>query len=100
VVTVSNGTKKNENTHPQIGWSDFKKYLQDNATSSDGTEGSVNVTFTVGTDGTLTDFKIKKSLNPTADQKAIDLIKSGPAWVGNNNGKPETVNVKVKFQKQ
>jgi TonB family protein len=100
VVTVGYGTKKTTGAHPQIGWDDFKKYLHDNANLPDGTEGSVNVTFVVNSDGTVSDFKIKKNLNPAADQKATDLIKNGSAWVGNTNGKPETVNVKVKFQKQ
>ena len=89
-----------ENAHPQSSWSSFKKYLQTNAFLADGTTGNVNVGFTVAADGSLSDFKIKKSLNAIADQKAIDLIKNGPSWVGNNNHKPETVTVKVKFQKQ
>lgn len=89
-----------ESAHPQDGWSSLKKYLQTNAFLTDGTSGSVSVAFTVDTDGNLSDFKIKKSLNATADQKAIDLIKAGPSWVGNNNRQPEQVTVKVKFQKQ
>ncbi|WP_419700681.1 carboxypeptidase-like regulatory domain-containing protein [Mucilaginibacter sp. NFX135] len=88
-----------ESAHPQNNWSSFKKYLQANATLPDGTTGNVNVSFTVDADGSLSDFKIKKSLNSIADQKAIDLIKNGPSWIGNNNHKPETVTVKVKFQK-
>jgi hypothetical protein len=86
--------------HPQGGWDALKKYLQTNAILPDGTVGNVSVLFTVGTDGSLSDFKIKKSLNAVADQKAIDLIKSGSPWVGNTNVKPEQVTVKVKFQKQ
>ena len=107
VVAVGYGAKKDadgehaaESAHPQDGWSSFKKYLQTNAFLTDGTTGSVSVAFTVDTAGTLSDFKIKKSLDATADQKAIDLIKAGPSWVGNNNHKPEQVTVKVKFQKQ
>ncbi|MEN0054692.1 MAG: TonB family protein [Mucilaginibacter sp.] len=100
VVTVGYATKKSAGAHPQIGWDDFKKYLQNNASLPDGTEGTVNVTLIVNPDGKVTDIKIKKSLNPTADQKAIDLIKNGSSWVANTNSKPETVNVKVKFQKQ
>nr|WP_253952254.1 carboxypeptidase-like regulatory domain-containing protein [Mucilaginibacter sp. SG564] len=105
-VVVSRGHKTDaddeplpESAHPQNGSSNFKKYLQSNAVLPDGTIGNVNVSFTVGVDGSLSDFKIKKSLNAVADQKAIDLIKNGPSWVGNNNHKPETVSVKVKFQK-
>jgi TonB family protein len=105
-VVVGYGVKKDadepaaENAHPQDGWSSFKKYLQTNTFLPDGTTGSVSVTFTVDTNGTLSDFKVKKSLNASADQKAIDLIKAGPSWLGNNNRKPEQVTVKVKFQKQ
>ncbi|WP_310094880.1 carboxypeptidase-like regulatory domain-containing protein [Mucilaginibacter pocheonensis] len=107
VVVVGYGTKKEadeetavQSAHPQNGWSDLKKYLQANTFLPDGTTGNVNVIFTVATDGTLSDFKIKKSLNTQADQKAIDLIKNGPSWVGNNSHKPEQVTIKVKFQKQ
>jgi hypothetical protein len=107
VAVVGYGAKKDadgepaaESAHPQDGWSSLKKYLQTNAFLTDGTTGSVSIAFTVDTNGTLSDFKIKKSLNATADQKAIDLIKAGPSWVGNNNRKPEQVTVKVKFQKQ
>jgi len=99
-VTVGYGTKKAAGAHPQIGWDDFKKYLQNNAVLTDGTEGTVNVMFIVNTDGTVSDIKIKKSLNPAADQKAMDLIKNGSSWIANTNGKSETVTVKVRFQKQ
>jgi TonB family protein len=84
--------------HPQGEMAGFKKYLQANAIAADGdATGTVSVLFTVNTDGSLSDFKIKKSLSAVADQKAIDLIKAGPTWVGNSNGKPEQVTVKVKF---
>jgi hypothetical protein len=96
----ADGEPAAESAHPQDGWSSLKKYLQTNAFLADGTTGSVSIAFIVDTNGTLSDFKIKKSLNATADQKAIDLIKAGPSWVGNNNRKPEQITVKVKFQKQ
>lgn len=103
VVTKKDGDPTEpipQNAKPETGWSSFKKYLQTNAVLPDGTTGNVNVSFTVGADGSLSEFKVKKSLNPVADQKAIDLIKNGPSWIGNNNHKPETVTVKVKFQTQ
>ncbi|MBB6130332.1 carboxypeptidase-like regulatory domain-containing protein [Mucilaginibacter lappiensis] len=108
VVVTGYGSKKDDdltepvsqNAHPQNNWSDFKKYLQSNAVLPDGSIGNVSVSFTVAADGSLNDFKIKKGLNTVADQKAIDLIKNGPSWIGNNNHKPEQVTVKVKFQKQ
>ncbi|MDN3582321.1 carboxypeptidase-like regulatory domain-containing protein [Mucilaginibacter flavus] len=106
VVAVGYGSKKNSedepasivSAHPQGGMSTLKKYLQTNAVLPDGdVAGTVSVTFTVANDGSLSDFKIKKSLSPVADQKAIDLIKAGPTWVANSNGNAEQVTVKVKF---
>ncbi|RAV59303.1 hypothetical protein DIU36_05580 [Mucilaginibacter rubeus] len=86
--------------HPQLGWGSLKKYLQTNAVLPDGTAGTVTVTFTVFPSGITDEFSIKKGLNEAADQKAIELIKNGPSWVGSTNNKPEVVTVKVKFQKQ
>ncbi|QEC76647.1 energy transducer TonB [Mucilaginibacter ginsenosidivorax] len=101
VTTVGYGTDKVSKpvaAHPQGEMAGLKKYLQANAIVADGdATGTVSVQFTVNTDGSLSDFKIKKSLSAVADQKAIDLIKAGPTWVGNSNGKPEQVTVKVKF---
>lgn len=101
-VAVGYGTKKKgTSAHPQGEMAAFKKYLQTNAILPDNTiTGTVAVTFTVNPDGSLTEIKIKKSLSPVADQKAIDLIKAGPIWVGNTNGQPEQVTVKVKFDKK
>lgn len=109
VVVVGYGVKKNADdepapvvsAHPQGSMSAFKKYLQANAVLPDSdVTGTVSVTFTVENDGSLSDFKIKKSLSPAADQKAIDLIKAGPTWIGSSNGNAEQVSVKVKFLKK
>ncbi|UOE49736.1 carboxypeptidase-like regulatory domain-containing protein [Mucilaginibacter sp. SMC90] len=106
-VVVSSSKKDDDNgevsvtaAHPQLGWGSLKKYLQTNAVLADGTTGTVTVTFTVFPSGITDEFNIKKGLNETADQKAIELIKNGPSWVGSTNNKPEVVTVKVKFQKQ
>jgi hypothetical protein len=89
------------NAHPQGDMGAFKKYLQTNAIITDSdTEGTVQVLFIVNTDNSLSDIKIKKSLNPATDQKAIDLIKAGPVWVASSTGKAEQVTVKVKFRKK
>ncbi|HEY9196646.1 MAG TPA: carboxypeptidase-like regulatory domain-containing protein, partial [Mucilaginibacter sp.] len=109
VVTVGYGSRKNNddesvsvvNAHPRDGTGSLKKYLQANAfVSGDEVAGTVSVTFTVNNDGSLSDFKIKKGISPATDQKAIDLVKAGPAWVGNSTGRPEQVTVKVKFVKK
>lgn len=106
-VVVSSPKRDDDNgdvsvtaAHPQLGWGSLKKYLQTNAVLSDNATGTVTVTFTVFPSGIIDEFNIKKGLNETADQKAIELIKNGPSWVGSTNNKPEVVTVKVKFQKQ
>ena len=107
VVVVGYGTNKKQDddqqqyeaAHPANGWSDFKKYLKDNAKSPDGKAGVVKVSFTVDEYGALSDFKIKKSLGDETDNAAIQLIQNGPHWLTNTDHKPETVTVRVKFAK-
>ena len=63
----------------------------------DGETGKVQLSFMVDGKGGLSGFKVIKSLNTTADQKAIDLITNGPGWAGNIDGQPHEVKVTVKF---
>ena len=108
VVTGASGIKKNntddeqvyESAQPVNGWSDFKKYLKDNAVSPDGKEGVVKVSFTVNGYGLLNDFKIKKSLSDQDDNIAIKLIQNGPRWKTNGNHTTETVTVRVRFKQK
>jgi hypothetical protein len=90
---------RKEKAHPKNGWDAFKIYLQDNAISTDGKDGTVEVTFTVNADGTISNINVTKGLNTTADAKAISLIKDGPLWSGNTTGNAEEVKVKVVFHK-
>lgn len=83
---------------PIPGWKAYNKYLKQQASLSAGEKtGSVEVSFTVNTDGTISDIKVAKSLSPEADLKAMNIINNGPGWFGNLNGKPEVVKVTVKF---
>lgn len=63
---------------PAIGWEAYRKYLLENAVSA-GRQGRVTVLFTVGPDGSLTDFK------PQGDSllfdRAIRILQNGPAWI-------------------
>jgi hypothetical protein len=95
VVTRSNTPAK---AHPRNGWETFKKYLQQGAVLPAGAKaGKVNLTFTVNTDGSVSNIKVVKNLSPVADLQAINLIRNGPAWVANTNGKPEKVSLQIKF---
>jgi hypothetical protein len=87
-----------EDAHPHNGWHAYDEYLKKNALSPDGKTGKVKVSFMVAADGSLSKFKITKSLSDAADKKAIDLITNGPVWVGGNGGKPKEVKVSVSFK--
>lgn len=98
VVVVGYGTKvRNHKAMPVGGWDKFKQYLKEDAISQDGKKGTVKISFIVQTDGKLTDFKILKSISKETDEKAISLIKDGPEWLSNSNGKPQPVTISIKF---
>jgi len=96
VVTKETETAAQE-AHPHDGWKSFNDYLDKNAQSPDGKTGKVKVSFVVSSNGTLSQFKVVKSLSDDADKKAISLIGAGPTWVGNTDGKTKEVTVTVKF---
>ncbi|HEY9004055.1 MAG TPA: carboxypeptidase-like regulatory domain-containing protein [Mucilaginibacter sp.] len=96
VVTKETETTA-QNAHPRDGWKSYNDYLDKNAQSPDGKTGKEKVSFTVAPDGSLSQFKVVKSLSADADKKAIALISAGPAWVGNADGKAKEVTVTVKF---
>jgi hypothetical protein len=98
VVVAGNSKQEHiKEAHPITGWDNFNYYLEDKAHSPDGKTGTVRLTFIVNPDNSLSDFKITKSLSVTVDQHAIELIKQGPSWIHNQNGKPEMIEVKVRF---
>ncbi|AYB34220.1 M56 family metallopeptidase [Chryseolinea soli] len=53
-----------------------------------GIEGTVFVTFIVNKDGSLSDFEVKKGVDPVVDKAALEVAQMLPAWVpGKQNGK-------------
>jgi TonB family protein len=63
-------------------------------------EGRVTIQFTVETTGTLSDFKVLRSLGYGCDDEVIRLIKEGPAWSPTKRGeelKPGKVKVRMRF---
>lgn len=97
-VVVGYGEQKQQiiTAHPVNGWKAFKNYLKANA-AAQTKGGVVKIRFTVNTDGSLSDFKIVKSVNEVADITAIALIKNGPKWQPNANNKAESIKVKIRF---
>jgi hypothetical protein len=97
VVDMAAQKKAAVEAHPQSGWNNFTKYLQDNAVSPDGKTGTVKLTFTVNNDGSFSDFVVKNELSEVANKKAIDLIKNGPLWDASTNGKAKEITLDVNF---
>ncbi|RYY37221.1 MAG: TonB family protein [Sphingobacteriaceae bacterium] len=98
VVVVGYGTKKRiSKALPVIGWKEYKKYLNENATSPDGKKGTVKLSFTVSMEGKVEDFKILNGISAKTDAAAIELVKNGSNWQPNTNGKPEVVTISIKF---
>ena len=57
-------------------------------------QGRVVVLFTVEKDGSLSDIKVAKSLEPLFDKEAVRVVKSMPKWKpGMDNGEP----IRVRF---
>ena len=54
---------------------------------ANGIEGRVICTFIVEKDGSITDIKVSRSVDPSLDQEAVRVIGSMPAWTpGRQNG--------------
>lgn len=89
----------NNDPVPMGGFEKFETYLTKNIQYPAGltVSGKVRVQFYVKPDGSLTDFRVLKKLQPECDQEAIRLIKAGPAWMPAANGKAVKVRVDVKF---
>ena len=103
-VVVTGHSAQNKDTEettqsarPADEWPAFRKYVDSTATSPDGKTGKIRLSFVVDGNGGLSDFKIIKSLSNAADQKAIDLVKNGPAWTGASDRKPQRVRITIKF---
>ena len=61
-----------------------------------GVQGRVIVTFIVERDGSITNVRVVKSVEPSLDQEAIRVVKSMPHWIpGKQNGKPFRVKYTV-----
>ena len=52
-----------------------------------GVQGRVIVTFVVERDGSITDVRVVKSVDPSLDMEAVRVVKSMPRWIpGKQNG--------------
>ena len=57
-----------------------------------GIQGRVVCQFVVGSDGSVRDIKVLRSLDPSCDKEAVRVIQSMPKWIpGRQNGKAVSV---------
>ena len=64
-----------------------------------GIEGDVEITFTVGGSGDLSDYRVTKSLGSGCDEEAIRLIREGPAWTpAESEGTPITKDTSITIE--
>ena len=57
-----------------------------------GIQGRVICTFVVERDGSITDVRIAKSVDPSLDKEAVRVVSSMPKWIpGKQDGKPVRV---------
>ncbi len=81
------------------GMSAFSQWVRNNMhypkeASNNGIQGRVVIQFVIDQYGTITNIKVKRSVDPSLDKEAIRLVKSMPKWIpGKKNGK----NVRTNF---
>jgi protein TonB len=81
------------------GDAELMKFLHDHMkypviAEENGIQGRVVCTFVVERDGSITDVKVVKSVDPSLDKEAIRVLKSMPKWIpGKQNGSA----VRVKY---
>ena len=81
------------------GDAELMKFLHDHmkypaVAEENGIQGRVICTFVVERDGSISDVKIVKSVDPSLDKEAIRVLKSMPKWIpGKQNGSA----VRVKY---
>ncbi|UOR04893.1 TonB family protein [Hymenobacter aerilatus] len=70
---------------PAGGYPLFRQYLKDSLdyptkALEDRKEGTVQLSFTVATDGTVQDVKVLRKVSEEIDSEAIRLLREGPKW--------------------
>ena len=81
------------------GPSALMQYLSSNikypvVAEENGVQGRVVCTFVVERDGSITDVKVAKSVDPSLDKEAMRVVKSMPHWIP---GKQNGAAVRVKY---
>ena len=86
----------------------LRKYIADHVkypviAAENGIQGKVYVTFVVDKDGSITNARVARPVDPALDQEALRVVNSLPKWKpGKQRGKPVRVSytVPINFQLQ
>lgn len=95
--TDEKGNMHKETKMSPPGQAGLFQYLSDNikypvVAEENGVQGRVIVTFVVERDGSITEVKVVKSVDPALDREAVRVTKSMPKWnPGKQNGSPVRV---------
>jgi hypothetical protein len=90
-------TSSNKEAHPAIGWQNYQNYINQQAVMTDGIMGDVSVAVNVAVDGNLSRIRIISSTDKALNDKAIDIIKNGPKWIG--GPKSKKISLRISFHK-
>lgn len=87
---------------PKEGYDRYQEYLIKNvrypaSAAARNVTGKVKISFRVMPDGSLTDFKITRRLQPDCDAEALRIVKEGPEWTPASDRKATRVQVEVPF---
>lgn len=107
ILAAGFGFRAQAESVPQFPGGDevLQKYLADKIqyppqAAEMGIEGVVGVVFIVHADGTLSEPKISRMVDPDLEAEAIRVVMMMPNWIpAENNGKPvdAAVNLPIKF---
>jgi hypothetical protein len=97
-VVVTGFKVPEKRAQPITGWKAFNAYLKVNAKSSDGKVGVVTIAFTIDASGIPAQVVIRKGVNAVLNKKAEELILNGPRWIGDSDGRPREITLKIKFK--
>lgn len=78
---------------------DFSKWVNSKLVypeiaKENGVQGRVTLQFTVGADGTVSNVKVLRGVDPSLDKEAVRVVSSSPKWTP---GKQRDRNVKVTY---
>lgn len=73
----------------------YSKIVYPTAAQENNIQGTVYLSFDVGTDGNLSNIKVLRGVDPLLDQEALRVVKLSPKW---EPGRQQNKAVKVSYQ--